>query len=411
LGREKVIFMIKEYFKIAVRNLRTRPLRSWLTILGIVIGVFLITSLLSLSEGLKSTILKELKMIGKDIVIVVPGEANNFISSFLGGLKLSDEDIKTIEKTRGVEAIIPMVYKTEIVRYMGERKSVLISGIDWKDSLKIYQEDLGYSLKEGRWPVPGKREVVVGSLLPEDVFKDMKIGSKIGIKGREYEIVGILNSFGSKVDDSFIHLDIDIFRAITGERKGALQILAKVKPGFSTDEVAREIKANLLEVQKKKKGEDIPFSVLTNEKVSGIVNNIMGVVQFAVFSFASIAVIVGGIGIMNTMYTSVHERTREIGILKAVGAKRSIIVLIFLIESGIIGVMGGIGGMLPGLGLAKLIEAFGQVHPMFYLKAEISPFIILFALGFSFLIGCVSGFFPAKRAAALKPVDALRRFE
>ena len=125
-------------------------------------------------------------------------------------------------------------------------------------------------------------------------------------------------------------------------------------------------------------------------------------------AFASIAVIVGGIGIMNTMYTSVRERTKEIGILKAVGAKRSTITLIFLIESGLIGLVGGMGGMVFGLGLAKLIEAIGQVHPLFYIKASLSPSIIIFGMGFSFLIGCLSGFLPARNAANLKPVDALR---
>ncbi len=404
--------VIKEYFKIAVRNLRTRPLRSWLTILGIVIGVFLITSLLSLSEGLKNTISKELRMIGKNIIVILPGESTNFFTAFLGHLQLTDKDLETIKKTEGVDVVIPILHKGLGVRYEGRNKPVLVSGADWKNFLEIYQEDLGMSLKEGRWPVPGKREVVVGSLVPVDIFKGMRIGTELSIKGRDYKIVGILSSIGQKTDDSLIHLDVGIFREITGERKGADQVLAKIKPGFSSEEVAKSIKANLLRTQKRKKGKDEAlYSVLTSEKVSGIINNIMGVVQLAVISFASIAVIVGGIGIMNTMYTSVHERTREIGILKAVGAKNSTITIIFLIESGIIGLIGGIGGVVPGLGLAKLIEAVGQIHPIFYLEASISPFTILFGLVFSFFVGCVSGFFPAKRAAALKPVDALRRFE
>jgi putative ABC transport system permease protein len=137
----------------------------------------------------------------------------------------------------------------------------------------------------------------------------------------------------------------------------------------------------------------------------------MGIIQVVVFAFGSIAVLVGGIGIMNTMYTSVRERTREIGILKAVGAKNSTIVLIFLMESGIIGLVGGLGGMIPGLGLAKLIQAIGQVHPMCYIEASVSAGIILFGLFFSFGVGCLSGFFPARTAAKLKPVEALKHYE
>ena len=134
----------------------------------------------------------------------------------------------------------------------------------------------------------------------------------------------------------------------------------------------------------------------------------MGVIQIVVLGFASIAILVGGIGIMNTMYTSVHERTREIGTLKAIGAKNSTITYIFLIEAGIIGLIGGVGGTVLGLGFSKVIELYAQVHPIFYLEAAISPFLVIFGFLFSFLIGCLSGFFPAQKAAKLNPVDALR---
>jgi len=206
-----------------------------------------------------------------------------------------------------------------------------------------------------------------------------------------------------------IGIDLDIFRGITGKKDGAPQAIAKIASGFSPEEVAEDIKENLLETRRRQRGEEeSSFSVLTNEAMTGMVSNIMGVIQLAVFAFASIAMIVGGIGIMNTMYTSVHERTREIGILKAVGAKKSTITTIFLIESGVIGLVGGVGGMILGLGLAKLIELVGQVHPVFYISASISPGLIIFGLTFSFLIGCLSGFLPARNAAKLKPVDALR---
>jgi len=411
LGRKEII-MIKQYFKIAVKNLRTRPLRSWLTILGIVIGVFLITSLLSLSEGLKNTIMKQLKMIGSDIIIIFPGETTDFMTAFLGHLRLTEDDLKAIKKTEGVKSVLPIIHKTIIVRHEGSSKALLVSGSDWRNSLDIYTGDLGLSLTEGEWPIPGKREVVVGSLVPEDIFEGVEVGDSLSIKGRSYEIVGVLKSMGQKTDDSLVHIDIDIFREITGERRGAAQALAKVAPGYSAEEVAEKIKETLLDIGKRKKGEELmPFSVLSSEKATSLISDVMGVVQLAVFSFASIAVVVGGIGIMNTMYTAVHERKKEIGILKAVGARNSAITLIFLIESGIIGLVGGLGGILPGLLLAKSIEYFGQVHPVFYLEASISPFIVFFGLSFSFLIGCLSGFFPAKSVSKLNPVDALRGYE
>jgi len=405
--------MLKEYLKIAVKNLRTRQLRSWLTILGIVIGVFLIMSLLSLSQGLKNTVLQQLKAVGTDIVMIMPGSISDIMTTMMGGIELSDEDLEVIRNTRGVEVVIPNLYKGEIVKYQNESKTAILYGIDIRNALDVYINDMGMKIAEGRWAIPGKREAVVGSLVPTDVFPGMKIGTTVSIKGRQFEIVGILKSMGSKQDDSMLGLDIDLYRDITGERKGAPQAVAKIAPGFSVDQIAKDIKNNLEEQAKRRAGHqgEGSYSVLTSDAMSGIVGNIMGIIQVVVFAFGSIAVLVGGIGIMNTMYTSVRERTREIGILKAIGAKNSTIVLIFLMESGIIGLVGGLGGMIPGLGLAKLIQAIGQVHPMFYIEASVSPGIILFGLFFSFGVGCFSGYFPARSAAKLKPVEALKHYE
>ena len=148
---------------------------------------------------------------------------------------------------------------------------------------------------------------------------------------------------------------------------------------------------------------------MTSETVTDMVENIMGVLQAGVVAFASIAIVVGGIGIMNTMYTSVKERTKEIGILKAVGARRGQISSIFLFEAGIIGLIGGVGGVALGVGLALLAQAIlASPQAMIQLEAHISVWLILFGLGFSFAVGCLSGYFPAKQAAKLEPVDALR---
>lgn len=402
--------MLKEYFKIAVKNLRTRQLRSWLTILGIVIGVFLIMSLLSLSQGLKNTVLQQLKAVGTDIVMIMPGSMSDIMTTMMGGVELSEEDLNVIRRTPGVEVVIPNVYKGEVMKYEDQSKTVILGGMDLKNALNVYENDIGMKIAEGRWPAAGKREIVVGSLVPTDVFPGLKINSQAIIKGKQFEIVGILKSRGSKQDDSMVGMDLTIYQSLTGEKKGAPQAIAKIASGFSVNEVSKNIKANLEEQAKRKAGQqgESSYSVLTSDALSGMVGSIMGIIQAVVFVFGGIAVLVGGIGIMNTMYTSVRERTKEIGILKAVGAKNSTIILIFLMESGIIGLIGGVGGMIPGLGLAKLIQAVGQVHPVFYIEASITPGIVLFGLLFSFGVGCLSGFFPARSAAKLKPVDALR---
>jgi len=408
------ISSIKEYFQIAFRNLRTRSLRSWLTILGIVIGVFLIISLLSLSEGIKKTITQQLRSLGSEMIFVMPGDMSNPMSMFMGGAKLEKEDMDAIERTEGVETVLGMSYQTLIARYGDEGKTIFMSGLSWEKGKEIMSNFQGWSLKAGRWPTPGKREIIIGKQVETEIFaKPVKVDSEMVIKGKRFKVVGILNSLGSKQDDSSIYLDLPLYQDLTGEKRGTAQMaMVKIENGSNVNQVAEDIKQSLSETRKKRIGADVAdFSVITSEKMGDIAGNILAVIQFAIFAFASIAIIVGGIGIMNTMFTSVRERTREIGIMKAIGAKNSAILSIFLFEAGIIGVIGGIGGTVLGVLLAKTVEAYGQVHPIFYFSASVTPGLIVFGLVFSFFVGCFSGFFPARRAAKLKPVEALRRYE
>jgi len=405
---------VKEYLKIAIKNLRTRSLRSWLTILGIVIGVFLIISLLSLSEGLKATITKQLRSLGGEMIFVMTGDLSNPISMFLGGAKLEKEDVEAIKKTEGVDKVVTMSYQGSVVRYKDESKTVLIAGIPWTDGLEVLQKFQGWSLAQGDWSAIRKKEVLIGQQVANVTFKEkVKINNDLTVKGRKFKIAGILNSLGSKMDDSIVYMDMDSYQEITGEKRGSAQeAMVKIVEGTSANKVAENIKENLQETRKRRTGTDVAdFSVITSEKMGDIAGSILNVVQIVIFAFASIAIIVGGIGIMNTMFTSVRERTREIGIMKAIGAKNSAVLTIFFIEAGIIGFLGGIGGTILGVAFAKAIENYGQIHPIFYFSASITPGLIIFGLIFSFLVGCFSGFFPARRAAKLKPVEALRRYE
>lgn len=401
---------VKEYFKIAFKSLTTRKMRSWLTTVGIAIGVFLIVSLLSLSQGLRGAVSQQLGKMGKDLITILPGDASNIIAS-LTGEKLSEDDIKTIKKTDGVDAVVPINHTSITARHRDEKKTVMIYGNDWRNAMDIYKNDMGWSVNYGRWPIPGKNEVVIGSIVAGEMFPAIKTGSELVMKGRKFEVVGILNSVGEKQDDSMIGVDLNIFKSLTGEREGARMAFVKMKAGYLPDNVVNNLKKELEDNRKRRIGEresDSSYTILTSEKIADIVGNIMGVIQAVIIGFASIAIIVGGIGIMNTMYTSVSERVKEIGILKAIGAKKSTIILIFLIESGIFGMLGGVGGTLLGMAFAKTIETYFQFHPIFYLKADVGIGLILFSIAFSFLIGCASGYFPARTAAKLNPVDALR---
>jgi len=405
---------IKEYFYLALRNLRSRRLRSWLTIFGIVIGVFLIISLISLSQGLKTSLMSQLRMMRGDLIFVMPGGEgfNEMMTALFGGMELTNAEIRAIEKTRGVETVVVFPYGAEVTRYEGAAKTTFLAGVAWDKALSVLKEDMGYKTTEGDFPRSGKREILIGNFVSKEIFPGIRVGDEIVIKGRKFRVSGILMSLGSKQDDSMIILDLEDFRQITGKRTGSQMAIVKPISAFNVKEVVKNIEAALEDVGKRKAGKEAPaFSVITGETWAGIVENIMGVIQAVILAFASIALLVGGIGIMNTMYTSVRERTREIGIMKAVGAKNSAVLTIFLFESGMIGIIGGVGGTLLGIILAKSIEIYGQVHPMFYITASVTPGLIIFGLVFSFFVGCLSGIFPARKAAKLKPVEALRRFE
>ena len=405
---------INEYFKIALRNLRTRSLRSWLTILGIVIGIFLIVSLLSLSQGVKEAINQQMEAMGGDMIMVMPGSEDNMMGMMVGGEVLERQDITAVEKTKGVKDVLIMSYRGIVARYKEEAKMVFLTGLPWDESLDLLERYQGWNLFDGEWPISGRKEVAVGKQWAIDVFgTKVKVGQEIIMKGRKFKIAGILNSLGNKSDDSNIYLDIGLYQDLTGEKKGSARVaMVMIEEGLIPDEVANNIKESLQKTRKRIAGENTTdFAVITSEKLIGVTNSILGIIQSAIILFSSIAILVGGIGITNTMFTSIRERTREIGTMKAIGAKNSAVLIIFLTEAGIIGLVGGAGGIILGIICAKIIELYTQSNPVFYFSISVSPSLVLFGLVFSVLTGCIAGFFPARKAARLKPVEALRRYE
>lgn len=391
-----------EYYKIAAKNLKMRSMRSWLTVLGIIIGVFLIISLLSLSEGIKDTINRQMMSLGGNMIFVMPGD------------KLESKDLDAIRRTEGVRMVLEASYQSINVRYNTENKSLVVQGFPLLEGMDVLRKFQGWSLSAGRWPAAGKREIILGMQFGRDVFgAPVTPGDQFIIKGKKYTVTGILNSLGSKQDDTAIFMDIGEFQDLVGQQRGtAMMAMVQIDENMDANLAAQKIKDSLRRVQRRAYGsDDLNFAVITAEKINDIAGGVMAVIQFAILAFAGIAVLVGGIGITNTMYTSVRERTREIGIMKAIGATNGAIMAIFLFEAGIIGFGGGIGGTVLGLGLAAIVQAYGQVHPMFYFTASFSPWIVIFGLGFSFAIGCLAGILPARRAAKLRPIEALRKYE
>lgn len=402
--------MNKVFFKIAFQNLKGRPLRSWLTILGIVIGVFLVVSLLSLSEGLKGSIMHELKMMGGDLIMVMPGDTGSMVTAFISGNELTRDNIEAIRRAEGVDAVVPTAWAGEVVRYKDTSQNVFIFGSPWETSVSIYQENMGWSLVEGQWPEPNRRQAIVGSLVVQDLLPGLKTGDRIKIRGQSFEVTGILRSLGSKQDDSMVALDWSDFQSVFGRQDGSPMVVAQINQSYSVEQVEENIRLQLESTQRRTRQDETPaFSIITSDKAADMVGNIMGIIQLAVFFFAGIAVLVGAIGITNTMYTSVYERTKEIGILKAVGAKRKDIISIFLIESVIIGFAGGLIGVILGSGLAWSVQyIIPRSRPLFYIQPTVTLLLIFFGLLFAAGVGGLAGYFPARRGANLRPVQALR---
>jgi putative ABC transport system permease protein len=403
---------MKDHFSLAFNNLRRRKLRSWLTMIGIFIGIAAVVALISLGQGLQNAIEEQFEQLGSDKITVM-GKAGFIVSpiaSELSSKPLTKKDIAIIEKIQGVEIVSGFLMKSLEIEFKKEKKDIIISGIETDDYQKMFKGT--YEIYSGKdLKSKDKSKVIIGyNTANKDFNKKIIVGNKIMIAGKDFEVVGIMEKIGSPPDDSSIIMNINSLRELTNEPEIISMIFAKVKKGFEVDQVAENIEKDLKKYRNEKLKEDPKtFSVSTSEQLLETFGNILGVVQAVLVGIAGISLLVGGIGIMNTMYTAVIERTKEIGTMKAIGAKNSDILFIFLFESGLLGVVGGGIGILIGISLSKSAEYISKItFGTDLLQADTTMTLIGGALVFSFLIGTLSGVLPAMQAAKLKPADALR---
>ncbi len=401
--------MISSYFRLSVGSITHRGIRSLLTMIGIFIGIATVVSLISLGQGLKDAINEQFEMIGTDAIIVMPGAGLGGMGS--GVTPLTNHDLDLIRKVRGVDIAGGIISKIAKVEYDDEIKYTWVSGYPQDESREIIEEYGGYGIEKGRdLKETDKYSVVIGSMVASgDVFKKrVDVGDKILINDQKFRVIGIYNPFGNPNDDSSMGIPLKTARELFDEPDELMMIMVRCKEGISTAKVAENIKEKLRKDRGLKEGEE-NFRVRTYEQLKESADIVLSIIEYVLIGIGAISLLVGGVGIMNTMYTSVIERTREIGIMKAIGARNSDIMLIFLIESGILGLIGGAIGVSIGISLSKVVEFIAaQELKTTLLKAYISPKLVLGALTFSFLIGCVSGLLPARQAARLRIVDALR---
>ena len=399
--------MISEFFKIAFRNLQTRKLRSWLTTIGIIISIAIIFILVSLSLGLQNAVQEQFEELGVDKFFVEPrgkiaGPGTETRVNF------TEHDEEIINRISGVRDTTPFMLGNVKLEYNDLVRYSIVGGVEEKS------KDLIVSLKieQGKYlDDKDTGKIVLGSqYYHNNIFKKpVEIGDKIIIKGEKFRVIGILESFGNPPDDKSVYITIDEFKRLFPEKNGQIDsIIVQIEKGEDLKEVSEKVEKKLRsERNVDEKNQD--FRILTPEELLDILGNILNIITGFLLGVAGISLVVGAIGVANTMYSSVLERRREIGIMKAVGARNKDVLGVFVIESGLIGLGGGLIGIIIGAGFSKLVEyiAANQLGTSL-LKAAFPFYLFAGCLTFAFFIGIISGTWPAWRAMKVKPVEVLR---
>jgi len=402
--------MINDYFILAVRNLRKRGLRSWLTMLGIFISIATIFILISLSLGLQEAVKEQFKTLGTDKFFIQPKTGFMGAPGSIEAVILTEKDVEKISKIRGVKDYSYFTAGNAKVEYKEQTRYFLIWGIP-AEHQDIYFEIGSFEIEDGRsLKKDDKNSLVIGNLFKTGpVFtKQVNIGDKITINGQDCKVQGIMSLIGNPDDDRALMMEMNSFRELFDIPEKVDFIMIQIEEGENILEVAERTEKTLLKSRGlTEKTQD--FDILTPEDLLESFQNILIIITVFLAGIAAISLLVGAIGIANTMYTSVIERTKEIGIMKAIGAQDKDILWIFLIESGLLGVVGGVIGVILGIGVSKIIEyTIINLYNTTLLQAATPLFLIIGCIVFGFLIGAVSGTLPAFQASKTNVADALR---
>ena len=405
--------MHRDYFIYSVRSLRNRGLRSWLTMIGIFIGIAAVVSLIGLGEGLRVAISSQFGFLGSDI-LSVQASGLTFAGPPGTGVvnPLSDELAGKISKVNGVEDSFNRYIESATIEFNDRQSIVFAASVPEGESRKVFETMVNLKAEGGRLLKEGdSKKVVLGNnFKEEDAFgKGIKPGDRVLINGMAFEAVGILEKKGSFIfDNNMLMNEQAIIDLLGTDRKKVDVIAVKVDDAGRIGEVKQNIEKLLRKERNVKKGEE-DFQVQSPQQILESLNSTLFAVQLFVYIIAAISLAVGGIGIMNTMYTSVLERTKEIGVMKAIGARNSAIFTIFFVESGLLGMVGGLIGIILGLAFAFGLSAAGRaILGSGLIQASVSPFLVIGALLFSFTLGTLFGVLPAYQASKLSPVDSLR---
>ena len=400
--------MYKESFLMAWASLIANKLRSLLTMLGIIIGVAAVIALVSIGNGVKQDIENSISSLGSNLLVVLPGAPRTpGARPSQGSMKsLKISDYEAIAKLEGVKAASPMTNGSYVVIYQNKNWTTSVAGVN-----SNFQDVNNWTMTSGRFfsdkNVQNRERVaVVGQTVVKNLFADEDpVGKEIRVKNIPFRVIGVLKSkgngtMGNDQDDTVL-----IPYTTSMERVEGIDYLRRVYVVAKDDEGIDRLQAdieNLLRVRHNIKDTNLDdFNIQNMKSIMETVAQTTGTFTLFLGAVAAISLVVGGIGIMNIMLVSVTERTREIGVRKALGATYSVIVTQFLIEAVVISLMGGFIGIAFGIGASKVI---GMVSGM---STVVSVPTIIMSFAFSMAIGLIFGIYPARKAAKLNPIDAL----
>jgi putative ABC transport system permease protein len=416
------IFILKQ----SIIALRVNKLRSILSLLGIVIGVAAVVIILSLGQGLKGLVTNEVESFGTDVLAIavkLPGASQiGTAISMVQGITvttLKHRDIDAL-KDKGrfpyIETVTGQAFAQDWANYRDKEKRILIYGCS-PDFLKVFQI---IDLDQGRFFNQSEdkslaKVAVLGSNLKEDFFDQTDpIGKKIKVKGQNFKIIGVLEPYGG-VSFGGVDMNNFLFIPLQTALKEVLGIdyLTEIDVKVSDESYFPQARAEITRLLRKNHNITDPekddFSITTMTEIINQVNEISIILNLLLGFLAAISLLVGGVGIMNIMLVSVSERTKEIGLRKSIGATKKAILWQFLIESLVITGLGGLIGIFIGVGWSFLVSLIIKSQILSNWPVVISGLAIVLALFVSMVIGLIFGIYPARKAAKLNPIEALRR--
>lgn len=399
------------YFILAYRNLKKKGIRSYLTLLGICIGILAVVSLITLGSGLKMAVGSQFGVSSTELITVQAGGTNYGPPGSGAVNPLTTHDLDEIKKLSSVKTAVGRVIKSGKLEFNKKVVFGYATNIPDGEDRKFIYDELEAKAVAGRLLKDGDTgKVFLGYNFYVDkvgLGKPVIPGNKVIINGKSFEVIGILEKKGSFILDNIVFMNEDDMQNLLnyGDELSIIAVLPADKNNI--EKTKEDVEKLLRRLRDVKEGSE-DFTVSTPEASLEQVNSILNAIQIFVIIIASISIFVGAIGIINTMSTSVLERKKEIGIMKAIGAENSQVFMQFFVESGVLGLIGGGIGVILGISLGY----FGILGINSFIGSDMQPkinfFLIFFALLGSFIIGAVAGILPAMRAAKQNPVEALR---